>query len=168
MTPTGTEVRIASPPIAALAPASGTRAKHGAPARSGATANGTASQQRQVAASVGGATDTLLADLTDDLACPICMSVLRDPFVTSCGHSFCHACVSKHLVHRNNCPSCAAYLTVDGIFPNFLLQKVRRRPLACRLPHSAYCKLPLHCGTKCASAHRWQAWHDPSALHFCP
>jgi len=63
-----------------------------------------------------------------DLACPICMSPLRDPFVTSCGHSFCHACVSKHLAHRKNCPSCAAYLTVDGIFPNFLLQKARPVP----------------------------------------
>ena len=78
------------------------------------------------------------AELADsDFACPICMSQLRDPFVTTCGHSFCHACVSKHLAHRKNCPSCAAYLTVDGIFPNFLLQKARPSLCPCSCSDSA-------------------------------
>ena len=91
------------------------------------------------------ASDTLLAELTEDLACPICMSVLRDPFVTSCGHSFCHACVSKHLAHRSNCPSCAAYLTVDGVFPNFLLQKARSATSPHRTRYNVASCL-AHCG----------------------
>jgi Zinc finger, C3HC4 type (RING finger) len=60
----------------------------------------------------------------DDLICPVCRSLLRDPFVTACGHSFCYPCVSQHLAHRKNCPSCAAYLTFDLVYPNFLLQQL--------------------------------------------
>ena len=61
-----------------------------------------------------------------DLSCPICMSLLRDPFATPCGHTFCFGCVTQHLAARNSCPACAAYLTRDRIFPNFLLNKVLR------------------------------------------
>jgi E3 ubiquitin-protein ligase RFWD2 len=66
--------------------------------------------------------DTLLQH--DDLTCPVCRSLLRDPFVTACGHTFCYPCVSQHLAHRKNCPSCAAYLTFDLVYPNFLLQQL--------------------------------------------
>ncbi len=60
----------------------------------------------------------------EDLTCPVCKSLLRDPFVTACGHTFCYACVSQHLGQRKNCPSCAAYLTFDLVYPNFLLQQL--------------------------------------------
>lgn len=60
----------------------------------------------------------------DELTCPVCRSLLRDPFVTACGHSFCYPCISQHLAHRKNCPSCAAYLTFDLVYPNFLLQRL--------------------------------------------
>ena len=96
-----------------------------APAAGGRAADGAARPLANGAPGISSAAEPVLAELAEDLACPICMSQLRDPFVTSCGHSFCHACVSKHLAHRKNCPSCAAYLTADGIFPNFLLQKVQ-------------------------------------------
>ena len=65
-----------------------------------------------------------------DLSCPICMSLLRDPFAMPCGHTFCFGCVTQHLAARNSCPACAAYLTRDRIFPNFLLNKARRAPAA--------------------------------------
>ncbi|KAK9844035.1 hypothetical protein WJX81_002531 [Elliptochloris bilobata] len=52
------------------------------------------------------------------------MSLLHDPFLTPCGHTFCFGCVTQHLAARNSCPACAAYLTRDRIFPNFLLNKV--------------------------------------------
>ena len=63
--------------------------------------------------------------LADDLSCPICMSLLRDPFATACGHTFCYACLTTHLAGRSTCPSCAAYLIKDNVFPNFLISKVR-------------------------------------------
>ena len=63
-------------------------------------------------------------ELSEDLSCAICMSLLRDPFVTDCGHTFCYGCISKHLQSKNSCPSCASYLTKDKVHPNFLLHKV--------------------------------------------
>lgn len=70
--------------------------------------------------------------LVDDLSCPICMSLLRDPFVTACGHTFCCSCLTTHLNARTTCPSCAQYLIKDNTFPNFMLSKVRR-PCTCSL-----------------------------------
>ncbi len=68
----------------------------------------------------------------EDLQCPICMSRLQDPFVTTCGHTFCYGCISQHLQGRSNCPGCRGYLTRDHIFPNFLLSKVTD-PLAAQV-----------------------------------
>lgn len=61
----------------------------------------------------------------DELACPICVELIEDPFATPCGHTFCFRCISTHLRNRSNCPSCGAHLVQDSIHPNFLLSKVR-------------------------------------------
>ena len=53
------------------------------------------------------------------------MSMIRDPYVTDCGHTFCYQCISMHLLHKKSCPSCSTYVTADKIHPNFLLAKVR-------------------------------------------
>ena len=73
-------------------------------ASAGRVADGAAVPHAKGAWGHSSAAEPILADLAEDLACPICMSQLRDPFVTSCGHSFCHACVSKHLAHRQELP----------------------------------------------------------------
>lgn len=65
-----------------------------------------------------------MADLEAELTCPVCKSLVRDPFVSACGHTFCYACVSQHLGQRKSCPSCNAYLTFDLVFPNFALQRL--------------------------------------------
>ena len=64
------------------------------------------------------------ADVDKDFLCPICFQTMQDAFLTSCGHSFCYACITTHLSNRSNCPSCARYLTADQLIPNFLLTKV--------------------------------------------
>ena len=81
-------------------------------------------RRRRPAGSLG---DAALAgpSLADELSCPICMSLLRDPFATACGHTFCYACLTTHLAGRSTCPSCATYLIKDNVFPNFLLSKAR-------------------------------------------
>ena len=84
-----------------------------------------------------------LSQLLDDLSCPICMSLLRDPFVTSCGHTFCCSCLSTHLEARSTCPSCGQYLIRDNTYPNFLLSKVRLHELHCTwLCHMRASQLP--------------------------
>ena len=59
-----------------------------------------------------------------DLVCPICMQVMKDAFLTACGHSYCYMCIATHLRNKNDCPSCGRYLTLNLIFPNFAVDKV--------------------------------------------
>ena len=61
-----------------------------------------------------------------DLECPICRSLLRDPFVTTCGHTFCHQCLSLHQSTKSTCPTCSSYLSQDHVYPNLLLGQVRQ------------------------------------------
>ena len=63
-------------------------------------------------------------ELDKDMLCPICMQIIKDAFLTSCGHSFCYLCITTHLRNKNDCPCCSHYLTNNHIFPNFLLNKV--------------------------------------------
>ncbi|WZZ49714.1 hypothetical protein YC2023_049821 [Brassica napus] len=44
-------------------------------------------------------------DLDKDLLCPICMQVIKDAFLTACGHSFCYMCIITHLKNKSDCPS---------------------------------------------------------------
>lgn len=86
-----------------------------------------------LALSVGqGATTTggghFSGELEKDFLCPICMQTIRDAFLTACGHSFCYSCINTHLQNRQNCPCCSQYLTVEQLFPNFLLNKVSVHP----------------------------------------
>ncbi|KFH67420.1 hypothetical protein MVEG_06152 [Podila verticillata NRRL 6337] len=70
--------------------------------------------------------------------CPICMSVMKEAFITRCGHSYCYVCISQHLVEKQDCPVCRQPLARDQIFPNFtlndFLQEREARPRS-RLRH---------------------------------
>ncbi|KAJ9566289.1 hypothetical protein OSB04_002255 [Centaurea solstitialis] len=59
-----------------------------------------------------------------DVLCPICMQIIKDAFLTSCGHSFCYMCIVTHLQNKSDCPCCGGYLTTKQLFPNFLLNKL--------------------------------------------
>ena len=37
------------------------------------------------------------APVSTDYKCPICITVLRDPVQTPCGHRFCKACINRHM-----------------------------------------------------------------------
>ncbi|KAJ6363873.1 hypothetical protein OIU76_028912 [Salix suchowensis] len=69
-------------------------------------------------------------ELDKDILCPICMQIIKDAFLTSCGHSFCYMCITTHLRNKNDCPCCSHYLTSNRIFPNFLLNKILERNYA--------------------------------------
>ncbi|XP_062394624.1 NACHT, LRR and PYD domains-containing protein 3-like [Sardina pilchardus] len=55
---------------------------------------------------------TVKADLTQDQSrCGVCEQVLRDPVITTCGHSFCRQCISSYweqpgLPGAQACPQC--------------------------------------------------------------
>lgn len=69
-------------------------------------------------------------DLDKDLLCPICMQVIKDAFLTACGHSFCYMCIITHLKNKSDCPCCSQHLTNKQLYPNFLLDKVSLSNLA--------------------------------------
>lgn len=64
------------------------------------------------------------AEVDKDLLCPICMQIIKDAFLTSCGHSFCYMCIITHLRNKSDCPCCSQFLTNNQLFPNILLDKV--------------------------------------------
>lgn len=69
-----------------------------------------------------------LHPLEDCLTCSICISLFVDPFVTPCGHAFCHSCITTHLAQQQGalslCPQCGATLKKDAINPSFALSRV--------------------------------------------
>lgn len=110
-----------------------------------------------------------MEELESDLTCPVCKSLLRDPFVSACGHAFCYACVSQHLGQRKSCPTCTAYLTFDLVFPNFALQRLA----ACAISAQRRQRISLaeqvmisegrFSGASCAAVQRAQYLFEQSA-----
>ncbi|XWS12895.1 hypothetical protein CRYUN_Cryun37aG0129400 [Craigia yunnanensis] len=73
------------------------------------------------------------ADMDKDTLCPICMQIIKDAFLTACGHSFCYMCILTHLRNKSDCPCCSHFLTDNHIFPNFLLNKLLKKTSARQL-----------------------------------
>ncbi|XP_011000702.1 PREDICTED: E3 ubiquitin-protein ligase COP1-like [Populus euphratica] len=65
---------------------------------------------------------------------PICMQIIKDASVTSCGHSFLMPVEAKDC---NDCPCCAHYLTYNHNFPNVLLNKLLERTYARQVAKTA-------------------------------
>lgn len=56
-----------------------------------------------------------MPELQDQLQCPICLEVFKEPLVLQCGHSYCQGCLvslSQHLDSELRCPVCRR--AVDG------------------------------------------------------
>lgn len=70
------------------------------------------------------AVEAEMIEMDKDFLCPICMQIIKDAFLTSCGHSFCYMCIVTHLENKSDCPCCGHYLTTSHLHPNFLLNKV--------------------------------------------
>ncbi|XVF27967.1 hypothetical protein REPUB_Repub14bG0154900 [Reevesia pubescens] len=77
------------------------------------------------------------ANTDKDMLCPICMQIIKDAFLTACGHSFCYMCIFTHLRNKSDCPCCSHYLTNNHIFPNFLLNKLLKKTSALQLARTA-------------------------------
>jgi len=46
----------------------------------------------------------------EDNECPICVSHFWHPVTATCGHTFCHECISMWLKNKSSCPLCRASL----------------------------------------------------------
>ncbi|XP_075663752.1 E3 ubiquitin-protein ligase COP1-like isoform X2 [Castanea sativa] len=86
---------------------------------------------------VGGGGGGCGDDVDKEMLCPICMQIIRDAFLTACGHSFCYMCIVTHLNNKSDCPCCSHFLTSNHIFPNFLLDKLLKKNSARQKAKSA-------------------------------
>lgn len=50
--------------------------------------------------------EELIEQNYDDINCPICFCVLKEPMFLKCGHKFCKKWINIHLNNFNNCPLC--------------------------------------------------------------
>ncbi|KAJ8749217.1 hypothetical protein K2173_018691 [Erythroxylum novogranatense] len=78
-----------------------------------------------------------MSELDKDFLCPICMQIIKDAFLTACGHSFCYMCIITHLRNKTDCPCCAHFLTANQLFPNLLLQKLLKKASARQISRNA-------------------------------
>ena len=49
--------------------------------------------------------------------CCICTNVIKDPVMCHNEHIFCRACITRHLMNSQTCPTCMQPLTVDTLRP---------------------------------------------------
>lgn len=55
----------------------------------------------------------------EELKCPICFDLLRDPVITAeCAHTFCRICFKRCAETKANCPTCRSSITTNHINPN--------------------------------------------------
>ncbi|KAJ4456395.1 hypothetical protein PAPYR_8360 [Paratrimastix pyriformis] len=60
--------------------------------------------------------------MSEALECPICSEILRDAYVTFCGHAFCESCLLRWLQQKNFCPICRK--NPSPIHPDFALRRI--------------------------------------------
>ncbi|XP_055972117.1 tripartite motif-containing protein 5-like [Sorex fumeus] len=65
----------------------------------------------------------ILRNLQEDVTCPICLELLREPLSLDCGHSFCQACITassqeSSQAGKNSCPVCRTIYDPENMRPN--------------------------------------------------
>ncbi|XP_035276404.1 tripartite motif-containing protein 35-like [Anguilla anguilla] len=95
--------------------------------------------------------------LEEELSCPVCFEIFRDPVVLSCSHSFCKACLQKNWEQKGSreCPVCRRRsskdkpplnLSLRNICESFLKERSQRAKAGSELLCSLHSeKLKLFC-----------------------
>ncbi|XP_036938352.1 nuclear factor 7, brain-like [Acanthopagrus latus] len=98
--------------------------------------------------------DTIVFRLEEDLCCPVCQDVFREPVILSCSHSFCKDCLQSCWTERKTreCPVCrkrsskdlpAVNLALKNLCETFLQDRDQRASEDLCSRHSE--KLKLFC-----------------------
>ncbi|XP_068120727.1 E3 ubiquitin/ISG15 ligase TRIM25-like [Hyperolius riggenbachi] len=70
------------------------------------------------------------ADLSQELECPVCLTIYTDPVILRCGHNFCRVCIDRVLDTQEgsgcySCPECRAqYMERPTLQRNIALRKI--------------------------------------------
>ncbi|KAH6589984.1 hypothetical protein BASA50_009685 [Batrachochytrium salamandrivorans] len=63
-------------------------------------------------------------DLSALSTCRICLDVINEAYMTSCGHSFCFICIQQQLAIKPQCPACSNPVDDGQVYPNFTLNRM--------------------------------------------
>ena len=73
---------------------------------------------------------SIIAQLHEEVKCPICLENFKEPKLLECLHSFCKKCLTEHCSHCSSpqCPQCRHPITVPakgiaGLKENFVINK---------------------------------------------
>nr|XP_035931903.1 tripartite motif-containing protein 34-like isoform X3 [Halichoerus grypus] len=77
----------------------------------------------------------LLTNIEEEVTCPICLDLLKEPLSLDCGHSFCKACIAaenKESVtsqggKSSNCPVCQMAFCSGELRPNWHVANIVER-----------------------------------------
>ena len=110
----------------------------------------------------------LSADLTQDQSrCGVCERVLRDPVITTCGHSFCRQCISSYWSQSGpsgdySCPQCRKRSRAQPFLnPDITMAQ----PLL--YPHTTMTQPPVYPPTAMAQSSLYQH-REMAQLHLKP
>ncbi|XP_061100181.1 E3 ubiquitin-protein ligase TRIM35-like [Conger conger] len=64
--------------------------------------------------------------LEEELSCPVCSEIFRDPVVLSCSHSFCKACLQQYWDQKGSleCPVCRRRSSKENPLTNLSLRNI--------------------------------------------
>ncbi|XP_051234125.1 nuclear factor 7, ovary-like [Dicentrarchus labrax] len=64
--------------------------------------------------------------LEEDLCCPVCHDIFKDPVILSCSHSFCKDCLKSWWTEKvtRECPVCKRRHSKEGLPPNLALKNL--------------------------------------------
>ncbi|XP_013767060.1 tripartite motif containing 35-28 [Pundamilia nyererei] len=88
--------------------------------------------------------------LQQELTCPVCQGIFRDPMLLPCTHSFCRQCLEENFKYSKKCPVCREEYEKDKAIANralnstceSFLKQTNKRPKTIQ-PSDAVCNLHL-------------------------